>query len=159
MSRLNPAKLHVHWSQGVTPQGPISPRRYTLTHSDATGDLDLTIGASYDRGQVSGVYTRLMRDEVLAEWTAGAKGSELHVFCHVSGGLVFGGAAMRDTIFRRELPLVFEAFRHGDRALFAAHRQLDSRAGDRAFPIAPGALQPRGDVGRPRGLSLSGTVT
>jgi hypothetical protein len=48
--------------------------------------------------------------------------------CHVSGGLVFGGAAMRDGIFRRELPLVFEAFRHGDRALFAAHPELDSAA-------------------------------
>jgi hypothetical protein len=41
---------------------------------------------------------------------------------------VFGGAAMRDAIFRRELPLVFEAFRHGDRALFAAHPELDRAA-------------------------------
>ena len=128
MSRLNPAKLHVHWSQGVTPQGPISPRRYTLTHSDATGDLFLTIGADYDRRQVGGLYTRLMRDEVLAEWVAGAAGPALHVFCHVSGGLVFGGAAMRDAIFRRELPLVFEAFRYGDRTLFAAHPELDRTA-------------------------------
>ena len=125
MSRLNPDRLHVTWRQGVTPQGPISPRRYTLTHSDATGDLFLTIGADYDLGQVSGLYTRLMRDEVLAEWMAGANGPELHIFCHVSGGLVFGGAAMRDTIFRRELPLVLEAFRHGDRVLFAAHPELD----------------------------------
>jgi hypothetical protein len=128
MSRLNPAKLHVHWSQGVTPQRPISPRRYTLTHSDATGDLFLSIGADYDRRQVGGPYTRLMRDEVLAEWVAGAAEPELHAFCHVSGGLVFGGAAMRDTIFRRELPLVFEAFRHGDRSLFAAHPELDRAA-------------------------------
>ncbi len=125
MSRLNPAKLYVSWRQGVLAQGPISPRRYTLTHSDATGDLYLTIGADYDRGQVSGLYTRLMRDEVLAEWVTGAAGPELHVYCHVSGGLVFGSAAMRDAIFRRELPLVFEAFRYGDRALCAAQRQLD----------------------------------
>ena len=109
----------------MTSQGPISPRRYTLTHSDATGDLFLTIGADYDRGQVGRLYTRLMRDEVLAEWVAGAAGPELHAFCHVSGGVVFGGAAMRDAIFRQELPLVFEAFRYGDRALFAAHPELD----------------------------------
>lgn len=125
MSRLNPAKLYVSWRQGVLAQGPISPRRYTLTHSDATGDLYLTIGADYDLSQVSGLYTRLMRDEVLAEWVAGVNGPELHISCHVSGGLVFGGAALRDGIFRRELPLVFEAFRYGDRALFAAHGQLD----------------------------------
>ena len=30
MSRLNPAKLHVHWSQGVTPQGPTSPQDNSL---------------------------------------------------------------------------------------------------------------------------------
>jgi hypothetical protein len=39
--------------------------------------------------------------------------------------LVFGGAAMRDAIFHQELPLVLEAFRYGDRALFAAHPELD----------------------------------
>ena len=125
MSRLNPAKLHVRWRQDVTPQGPILPRRYTLTHSDATGDLFLTIGADYDRGQVGRLYTRLMRDEVLAEWVAGAGGPGLHVFCHVSGGLLFGSASQRDAIFRRELPLVLEAFRYGDRALFAAQPDLD----------------------------------
>jgi hypothetical protein len=38
---------------------------------------------------------------------------------------VFGGAAIRDAIFRRELPLVFEAFRYGDDAFFAAHPELD----------------------------------
>lgn len=125
MSRLNPAKLHVQRRHGAEPEGPVLPRRYTLTHSDSTGDLFLTIGADYDRRQVSGLYTRLMRDEVLAEWVAGAQGPEMHVFCHVSGGIVFGDAGMRDGIFRRELPLVLEAFRYGDRALFAAHRELD----------------------------------
>jgi len=68
MSRLKPEKLHVRFAAGVTPDEPITPRRYTLTHSDATGDLYLTIGPDYDRRQISGWYTRLMRDEVLAEW-------------------------------------------------------------------------------------------
>jgi hypothetical protein len=125
MSRLDPTKLHVQWRPGVTPQGPILPRRYTLTHSDATGDLFLTIGADYDRAQVSGLYTRLMRDEVTAEWAAGADGPELRVFCHVSGGVVLGGAGMRDAIFHQELPLVLEAMRYGDAAFFAAHPDLD----------------------------------
>jgi hypothetical protein len=43
-------------------------RCYTLTHSDTTGELFLTIGPDFDRAQISGLYTRLMRDEVLAEW-------------------------------------------------------------------------------------------
>ncbi len=125
MSRLDPAKLHVKWRAGATPEGPPIPRRYTLTHSDATGELFLTIGADYDRGQISGVYTRLMRDEVLAEWQQGASGAELRVYCHVSGGLVFGSTGMRDAIFQQELPLVLEAFRYGDRSLYAAHPELD----------------------------------
>ncbi|MGE5603893.1 MAG: staygreen family protein [Nitrososphaerales archaeon] len=125
MSRLNPAKLHVRWGRGVTPQGPIAPRRYTLTHSDATGDLFLTIAGDYDRKQVSGLYTRLMRDEVLAEWENAQPGPCLRIFCHVSGGLVFGSAGMRDEILRRELPLVIEALRYGDRELFTARPELD----------------------------------
>jgi hypothetical protein len=125
MSRLKPGKLHVEFASGAEPEGPVTPRRYTLTHSDATGDLFLTIGAEYDRKQVSGWYTRLMRDEVLAEWQKDEDGPALHVHCHVSGGLVVGTANWRDAIFRQELPLVLEAFRFGDQALFESQAELD----------------------------------
>jgi hypothetical protein len=125
MSRLRPEKLHVRFAGDVEPEGPIAPRRYTLTHSDTTGDLFLAIGLDYDRRQASGWYTRLMRDEVLAEWRENDDGPSLHVYCHVSGGLVFGTAGWRYAIFRHELPLVLEAFRYGDHALFAAHPELD----------------------------------
>jgi hypothetical protein len=125
MSRLKPEKLHVRFVPGAIPEGPATPRRYTLTHSDATGDLYLTIGPDYDRRQISGWYTRLMRDEVLAEWREGGDGPALHVHCHVSGGLIVGPAGWRDAIFQRELPLVLEAFRFGDRRLFETHPELD----------------------------------
>jgi hypothetical protein len=125
MSRLKPSKLHVRFAGGVTPEGPVVPRRYTLTHSDSTGELFLTIGTDYDREQISGWYTRMMRDEVLAEWVEEEDGPALHVHCHVSGGLVFGWAGMRDAIFRQELPLVLESFRYGDGELFATHPELD----------------------------------
>jgi hypothetical protein len=125
LSRLRPEKLHVTFLRGVTPEGPKTPRRYTLTHSDATGDLFLGIGADYNRSQVSGWYTRLLRDEVLAEWLDGTDGLCLHVHCHVSGGWVLGTAGWRDAIFRRELPLVLEAFRFGDRKLFETWPKLD----------------------------------
>jgi hypothetical protein len=68
MSRLKPEKLEVIIKGDLTETDPIIPRRYTLTHSDATGKLTLTIGLEYDLKQISGWYTRLMRDEVLAEW-------------------------------------------------------------------------------------------
>jgi hypothetical protein len=125
MARLRPEKLHVQFGAGLAAEGPVMPRRYTLTHSDATGDLFLTIGQDYDQGQIAGWYTRLMRDEVLAEWRDEGQGAVLHVHCHVSGGLVFGAARWRYAIFQRELPLVLEAFRYGDRALFEAHAECD----------------------------------
>jgi hypothetical protein len=125
VSRLHPGNLHVRLSAGLIPAVPVMPRRYTPTHSDASGDLFLTIGQEYDGDQIAGWYTRLMRDEVLAEWRDEGDGAALHVYCHVSGGLVFGTAGWRYAIFRRELPLVLEAFRHGDRQLFEARPELD----------------------------------
>jgi hypothetical protein len=125
VSRLRPDKLHVTFLAGVSPHGPITPRRYTLTHSDATGELYLAIGADYSRKQISGWYTRLMRDEILAEWRSVAGSHSLEVHCHVSGGLVFGTASWRDAILRQELPLVLEALRYGDSGLFERWPQLD----------------------------------
>lgn len=125
MSRLDPGKLHVRLIGGAAADGPITPRCYTLTHSDWTGDLYLTVGPRHDRAQIGGWYTRLMRDEVLGEWRQEAEAPALYVHCHVSGGLVFGSARLRDAILRRELPLVLEALRYGDWALYAAHPALD----------------------------------
>ena len=62
MKKLNPEKLHVEFRQGVTPTEPIMPRRYTLTHSDVTAELFLTVGPEYAYDKIT-----QMRDEVLAE--------------------------------------------------------------------------------------------
>jgi len=125
MKRLNPDKLHVTYLTDTTPESLTLPRRYTLTHSDITGQLFLSIGNEYDTKQISGLYTRLMRDEVLAEF-AEEDGLVFRVHCHVSGGFVFGTARLRYNIFRSELPLVLEALRHGDRVLFEQNPKLDN---------------------------------
>jgi len=122
---MRPEKLHVRFTRGVTQEGPVTPRCYTLTHSDRTGELFLTVGSEYDMKQISGLYARLMRDEVLAEWREDKDGPALHVTCHVSGGLVLGTAALRDFFFRKELPLALEALRYGDRKFFEAHPEMD----------------------------------
>ena len=125
MSDLDPAKLHVRYEGAVRADGPLTPRRYTLTHSDRTGELFLTIGPSHDNRQISGWYTRLMRDEVLAEWLEEAGQRSLHVHCHVSGGLVLGSASWRLSIFQRHMRQVLQAFRMGDASLYAADPSLD----------------------------------
>ena len=56
MSRLNPEKLYIEFI-GVTKTEPIIPRRYTLTHSDITADLYLTIGSDFAYNKLN-----IMRD-------------------------------------------------------------------------------------------------
>jgi len=125
MTRLIPEKLHVKYLHGATPDAPVAPRFYTLTHSDSTGDLFLSTGSCYDKKQISGLYTRLMRDEVLAELKKDSEGLSLNVHCHVSGGLVFGRAKWRYNIFCSELSLALEAIRFGDKAFFDHDPKLD----------------------------------
>ena len=52
MQRLNPEKLHVTELIGGNPEANSPPRRYTLTHSDRTGDLFLTVARDFDKKRV-----------------------------------------------------------------------------------------------------------
>ena len=125
MGRLDPSKLHVTYMHDVVPGEFNLPRRHTLTHSDVTGELFLSIGRDYDRQRISRLYTRLMRDEVLSEFAAISGGFELRVFCHVSGGIAIGSPRWRYTIFHSELPLALEAIRYGERLLLEKNPHLD----------------------------------
>ena len=125
MSSLDPSKLHVCYQNGYHSAEFRLPRRYTLTHSDATGDLFLTISSEYNRRQISGFYTRLMRDEVLAEWEEDNEELCFHVYCHISGGLIVGSAEWRDKIFRQHLRQVLEAFHEGEKQIFSLKPELN----------------------------------
>lgn len=125
MKRLNPDKLHVTYVTSANPKNITFPRRYTLTHSDRTGELFLSIDTEYDTKQISKLYTKLMRDEVLAELSDEGDRLLFRVYCHVSGGFVLGTAKWRYNIFQSELPLVLEAIRYGDRTLFEQNPKLD----------------------------------
>lgn len=128
MKRLKPEKLHVTYLASTSAEDLVVPRRYTLTHSDRTGNLFLCIGSEYDTKRMSGLYSRLMRDEVLAELGIEEGRPVLRAYCHVSGGFVFGTAGFRYRIFRHELPLVLEAIRYGDRRLFDQNQELSAAA-------------------------------
>ena len=123
MVRLKSEKLRV---KILLNESHILPRRYTLTHSDNTGNLYLTIAPDYDKEQISGLYTRFMRDEVLGEWKKSAEGYFLHIYCHIGGGLVYGDIKTRESIFRREMQLVLEAICNGDAELFQKNPELDN---------------------------------
>eukprot|EP00252_Welwitschia_mirabilis_P024504 TRINITY_DN7300_c0_g1_i14.p1 TRINITY_DN7300_c0_g1~~TRINITY_DN7300_c0_g1_i14.p1 ORF type:complete len:255 (+),score=16.87 TRINITY_DN7300_c0_g1_i14:200-964(+) len=103
------------------------PRTYTLTHSDLTAKLTLAISQTINKDQLQGWYNRLQRDEVIAQWKKSQGKMSLHVHCHISGGhwLLDAIAKLRFCIFSKELPVVLEAFRHGDRLLFERHPELE----------------------------------
>ena len=67
-----------------------------------------------------------MRDEVLAEWLNDKNNYSLHVYCHVSGGIIIGRAGWRESIFRREMPLVLKAICQGDKDLFVSYPDLSN---------------------------------
>ena len=120
MSKLNPEKLSVEFREGVTTTTPIIPRRYTLTHSDITAELFLTIGLTYAYDKISA-----MRDEVLGQWIKYGGYYLYYVYLYIDGQFSPTEAAMRNYIFRRELPLALEAIRYGDREFFSMHPELD----------------------------------
>ncbi len=122
MERLDPEKLSVTFEPGATATEPIVGRKYTLTHSDKTADLFLTIGLAYAYDEIT-----TMRDEVLAEWQTYEGTPLLYVYVYVGQ---FGPVitAIRDTIFRRELPLALEAIRYGDSEFFMEYPKLDNAA-------------------------------
>jgi hypothetical protein len=121
MCSLKPEKLSVEFRNGVSAVEPIIPRRYTLTHSDITAELFLTIGLTYAYDKINA-----MRDEVLGEWKRFRTGYVYYAYLYVDGQFGPSMAAIRDRIFRRELPLALEAIRYGDRKLFMAHPDLDN---------------------------------
>ena len=121
MKRLNPKKLFVQYRPGVTPAHPIISRRYTLTHSDVTGELFLMIGLQYAYDKINPT-----RDEVLTEW---CRVDNKYVFCayaYVGGPFSREEAKVRYGFFKKEMPLALEAMRYGDRSFFKAHPELDN---------------------------------
>ena len=121
MSIFYPEKLSVEFKDGVTVTKPVIPRRYTLTHSDITGDLFLTIGIHYAWDKINP-----MRDEVLGEWKQNGSSLYYCVYLHIDQGQYNqNAAAKRFEIFRRELPLALTAIRYGDRFFFNAYPHLD----------------------------------
>lgn len=121
MSKLNPEKLSVEYREGVTATEPIIPRRYTLTHSDLTAELFLTIGPEYAIDQIT-----IMRDEVLGEWVENQGNYLYYAYLYVDGESDQGLVAVRNFVFRRELDLALEAIRYGDDPFFSEHFALDN---------------------------------
>ncbi|KAK1310574.1 hypothetical protein QJS10_CPA08g01054 [Acorus calamus] len=128
-TRFEASKLKVVYlgdDMEVKPAMCAIPRTYMLTHCDFTANLTLAVTGHLNTHQPRGWYTKLQRDDVVAEWKNIDGGVSLHVHCHVSGAhpLLDLAAEFRYYIFSKELPLVLKAVVHGDSVLFDEHPQL-----------------------------------
>jgi hypothetical protein len=116
MSLFNPSKLMITYLAPVTPQRPLEGRKYTLTHSDDTGELFLSIGCQYDSKAIN----ILMRDEVLAEWIPQMGEFQLFGRVYISNGEYDEKyAQVRYMIFKKELNLAIKAMVYGDQSLYS----------------------------------------
>ena len=121
MFEFKPEKLFVDFKKGVTEKSPVIPRTYTMTHSDETADLFVTVGEVYDYSKITS-----FRDEVLAEWVNEDDIYKLKVYVQVDGDEGIEATARRDEIFRRELGLALTAIRYGDDRFFCENNDLDN---------------------------------
>lgn len=124
---INPAistgyrrQVFIEFREPATALAPIADRKYTMTHSDETGDLFVIIGVEYAEDKVS-----TLRDEVRLEWTVIKDTPVLYGEVLIDGeGISTGSAQARDTIFKREMPLALQAIYHADQQFFAVHPEL-----------------------------------
>ncbi len=121
MSKFIPEKLNVEFKDIISVKEPIIPRKYTLTHSDETGDLFLTIGSEYDYEKINP-----LRDEALATWIKEEEEYIFDVIVEVDGGQDFSKVVIRDKIFREELPLALKAMIYGDEIFLDTHEELNN---------------------------------
>ena len=122
MSDFNPEKLSVRLIPPANFAQPVERRKYTLTHSDSTGQLFLDIGYEYNLTSINPV----MRDEVVAEW----KKDPLGRFYLVGKAYVDGGefnqkiADTRFNVFKREMPTALNGIVYGDRPFYVNYPSL-----------------------------------
>ena len=119
MFKFQPSKLNVDYKGNVGTKEPMIPRKYTLTHSDETGELFLSIGNNYDLDQIN--YE--IRDEVLGCWEKDDK-YYLFITLELDNGEDLTNTIKRDKIFRQEIVLALMAIVYGDNLFFENNKEL-----------------------------------
>ena len=138
---------------------PDRTRRYTLTHNDLTQHLTLSVASDFNPdGQADVWYTRLLRDEVLAEWCDDG----LHALQRHRGGAMVdrvGQAASRHRV-PAETTLVLDTLRYAEADLLLTNPSLASAPVFVHFHEGPvGRRRARGSTTRgPRASASTGAV-
>lgn len=117
--RFNTNKIETTFIAPITLDSPIEGRKYTLTHSDDTGIMFLTVANEYNYSAIN----QDLRDEIIGTWKRYSSFYNLFFYAYV-GDLDYIDALNRYNIFKSHLTLALQAIIYGDRELLNKHKEL-----------------------------------
>lgn len=120
MRELNSDRVHTEYRDGVSETFPLVGRKYTITHSDETAEVFVTIGKEFASDKFGA-----LRDEVILMLTQREGKIQMYGTVIVNSEEIPNGAKYRNDIFLRELPGALEALRFADRDFYNQYEMLD----------------------------------
>lgn len=116
-------RLISEFRDDVTDCNPVNGRVYTMTHSDETANLYVTVGCNIAKDQVD----LKNRDEVIAYLSTDDESSILWGCVLISGeGIPCENAKKRNEIFLREMHVALRAIRVADDAFYSKHPECNN---------------------------------
>ena len=112
-------KLEVEFKLNINNKN-LTDRKYTLTHSDETGQRYLFIGDEFAEDK----YDKL-RDEVVGEWSKASQKCELRIMCNLYSEHSSYTMQERYEIFKKHMPRAITAIINGDREYIIENNLLD----------------------------------
>lgn len=120
MESFHSSRVNVEYRDGVTETKPIEGRKYTMTHSDDTAELYVTVGKSYAKDKIGP-----LRDEVLLEFQQQDDQLQLIGAVLIDAEHMNWDSEKRNQIFLREMSTALKAIRYADNTLFEQNPMLD----------------------------------
>lgn len=120
MDSFNSSRVNPEFRDGVNAMRPVEGRKYTMTHSDDTAELFVTIGKKYAKDKIGP-----LRDEVLLGFERRNNQMQLFGSVLIDSRYMDWDSNIRNEIFLREMPTALKAIRYADRELFEQYPMLD----------------------------------
>lgn len=116
---FNPDNLETTFIEPVTPYNPIENRKYTLTHSDDTKMLFLTVANKYNYEEIN----QKLRDELLGTWKKHENSYALIFYAYVGEENILN-SLVKYKSFKYHMELAIKAVMFGDREFLKKNPDL-----------------------------------
>lgn len=113
-------KLEVEFEEQINTMS-IEQRKYTLTHSDETGQRYLFVGRQFADSRCN-----RLKDEVLAQWVEKSGRFELHIRCNLYCEQSLLSIEQRYVKFKEHMPRAIAAIVNGDMSFIIQNGYLEA---------------------------------